>query len=139
MRGHASQFRPFLYALNKMYAKTKAIEDVIVEKEREIEVKHCTKDKDGYAVMDKSVVKTRGMNGETREEENTKFKFTTDAMLALGKEKRALLQETVEIEPHITDDIPEDFDFNWWRVFSPFILPDEPSPEQLEELYKRRK
>jgi hypothetical protein len=139
MRGHSAQFRPFLYALSKMYQKTKSIEDDILEREREIEVQYCTKDKDGYAVMDKSIVKTRGLNGETREEEVSKLKFSADNLLASGKEKKALLQKTVEIEPHITTDIPDDFDFNWWRVFSPFVLPEDPDKEILDILYERSK
>lgn len=137
MRSHPAQFRPFLYALDKMYSKTKSIESDLSEKEREIDLEFCSKDKDGFAVQEKSIIKSRGLNGETREEEVSKFKFTTDALLAAGKRKRAIMQEEVDIEPHLTTDIPADLDFNWWRVLSPFVLPDEPSEEQLQELYKR--
>lgn len=138
-RAHSAQFRPFLYALTKMYGKTKHVEDEAAENEREIDIAHCSKDKDGYAITEKSPVKTRSLNGDMREEEMSKFKFTADALLKAGKEKKAYLQSIVEIEPHLTTDIPDDFDFNWWRVFSPFILPVEPDKETLEKLYERSK
>ena len=137
MMTHSAQFRPFLYALTKMYGKTKHHEDAAAENEREIDIRHCSKDKDGYAVTEKQTVKTRGLNGEVREEEVSKFKFTTDALLKAGKEKKEYLQSVVEIEPHITTDIPDDLDFSWWRVFSPFILPEEPDQEILQMLYER--
>jgi hypothetical protein len=120
-----------------MYGKTKHIEDEASETEREIDIKYCSKDKDGYAVTEKSPVKTRSLNGDVREEESTRFKFTTDALLKAGKEKKEYLQTVVEIEPHLTTDIPDDMDFNWWRVFSPFILPEDPDEETLNKLYER--
>lgn len=72
--------------------------------------------------------------GEKKEEE--RFKFKVEDQKELQKKQRELLNKEVEIECHVTTDIPDDLDFSWWSVFSPFILDEEPTEEQLAALYK---
>jgi hypothetical protein len=129
---HAQQFRPFLYALNKMFARTKKHEDEYLDKQRLINLEYAAKDEKGYAIMEKFTSEKRG---EKKEEE--RFKFKVEDQKKLQEKQRELLNEEVEIECHVTTDIPDDLDFSWWSVFSPFILPEEPSDEQLEQLYQK--
>ena len=129
---HPAQFRKFLYALNRAYTKTKKFEDDFQDKERLLNIEYCSKDDKGYAIMEKYTVERRG---EKKEEE--RFKFTMEKQKELNIKKRELLNEEVDVECYVTDDIPDDLDFNWWSAFSPFVLPEEPTEEQLEKLYKR--
>lgn len=134
MQGHAKQFRPFLYALSKMYKKLAKHEDDYNDEQRLLNLEYCAKDKDGYAVIEKFNVESRG---EKKEEE--RWKYTIEEQKKLNKARRDLLNREVEIEPFLTTDYPEDLDFSFWGVFSPFILPslDDLGDEQLQELYKR--
>lgn len=129
---HPAQFSKFLYALNRVYSKTKKIEDDFQDAERLLNIEHCSKDKDGYAIMEKYTVERRG---EKKEEE--RFKFTMDKQKELNAKKRELMNQEVEVECFESEDVPDDLDFNWWSVFAPFVLPLDPSQEQLEKLYKR--
>lgn len=131
LKYHPGQFRPFTYALSKMLKATKPLEDEFVDKERELNIEYCAKDKNGFAEMEKLTVEKRG---EKTEQE--RMKFTTAQQLILNKKKRELLGEQVDVQPHITKDIPEDLGFDKWTVFAPFVLPAEPSEDQLNELYK---
>lgn len=129
---HPAQFSKFLYALNKVYSKTKVIEDEFQDAERLLNIEHCFKDKEGFAVMEKYTVERRG---EKNEQE--RFKFTAEDQKKLNVAKRALMNEEVDVDCFETEDVPDDMDFNWWSVFSPFVLAVEPTVDQLEKLYKR--
>lgn len=131
-QSHAQQFRPFLYALTKMNTKLAKHEDDYNDKMRLLNLTYAGKDDKGYAIMEKFNVEKRG---EKKEEE--RFKFKLDDQKKLNEEQRKLLNETVEVDVHHTTDIPDDLDFQWWNVFAPFVLPEDPSEEQLAELYKR--
>ncbi len=126
----SGQFRPFLYALNKMYIKLKPLEDEFNDDDRLLSIKHCAKDSKGFADMEKFTVERKG---EKSEQERMKFKL--DDQKLLNKEKRDLLNKEVEIDAHQTEDIPKDLGFDWYALFAPFVVPEEPTEEMLKKLY----
>jgi hypothetical protein len=114
-----------------MHKRLKEHEDEYNDRFQELNLEYCAKDKHGFAEMEKF---TRERRGEKSEDE--RFKFTIENQKTVNEKKRDLLNTKVEIEPYITEDVPEDFGFDWWNIFAPFILPQDPSEEQLEKLYK---
>lgn len=131
LKFHPGQHRPFTYALSKMLTRTKAIEDDFNDRDRELNLEYCHKDSKGFAEMEKFTVERRG---EKTEQE--RMKFTTDKQKELNKKKRGLLNEEVAVEPYLSKDVPEDIGFDMWSTFAPFVLPNEPSEEQLTQLYE---
>lgn len=130
---HAQQFRPFLYALSKMHKRLAKFEDDYNDELRLLNLEHASKDDKGYAITEKFNTEKRG---EKKEDE--RFKFTISDQKKLNVAQRELLNKTVQVEQYLcAHDIPDDLDFSWWGVFAPFVLPEEPSEAQLEELYKR--
>lgn len=134
-RTRVGQFRPFLYALGKMYARLKPFEDEYADRKREIEIDLCHKDSKGFAELEKFTVERKG---EKREEE--RMKFSAENQKQLQKKYRELLNAVVEVEPYLAvEDVPDDLGFDWWGLFSPFVLPDDVEEGTLDKLYQTTK
>ena len=134
-RTRVGQFRPFLYALGKMYARLKPFEDEYADKKREIEIDLCHKDSKGFAELEKFTIERKG---EKREEE--RMKFTDVKQKELQKKYRELLNAPIEVDPFLaTEDVPDDLGFDWWGLFAPFVLPEDPEPDTLSGLYEKTK
>lgn len=135
---HPGRISAFLYAIGKMLKTIKKLADDYEEKYREINIKYAKKE-DGFCVMDKRPVEVTDINGKSTKTEDDRFKFEAEKLGLLNTELRELLNKKVKITPHITDDleVPQDMDMRWWNVLSPFVLPDDPSEEMLQQLFAK--
>lgn len=123
---YAGKFSPFLFSIEKMMQGTEAEDKRYNIEVLEINRSFAAKDKEGFYITN----------------DNGTYRIKADEEANRDEKVRELLKKEVEIEPFITpklwDDLPKDIDFQWWTVFSPFVLPPL-DDEILEKLYQRDK
>ncbi len=76
-----------------------------------------------------------------KDDSQERYKLTSENMKKRDAKIKELLKKEVEIEgePYLLQDmnnLPSDIGFDWWNVFSPFVLP-ELDDEQAEKLIKK--
>lgn len=131
---HVGEFHPFLYALEKMYGKTKQYESAYQLQSQKLNLKHCHQN-NGKPIMDTFIIEKK--NGEKVQEQ--RLGFTVDGQIKLNQAQRDLLDKEIEFQEHVCMDVLPDINFRWWAAFSPFVLPENPDEQTLEKLYQMKK
>ena len=108
------KFSSFLYALNKVKKRAEEIVSNYNDEMEELRLNLAGKDEDGYVI--------------TTEEKG--YKFTPENTIKLNKKSKNLLKKEVEIESHITTDVPEKYSFTVIDSLTPFVF------EPMEEIKK---
>lgn len=111
------------YALQKMIAKTEKEHNYFSEKENDIRQENALVKDDGFKVNERGVIE---VDPKKAKEYNKSMKELSD--------------KTVEIEPHIATQLPQEFNLSLYEYFIPFVIADYPEPvEEEEEVSKESK
>jgi hypothetical protein len=110
----------FRYAVNKVAKSCIPLLKTFEEQREEINIEHCSTDKDGVILRD----------------DKGGFRFTKDGLKARNKAVNALFRTPVEIEPYYATEVPgEDvLSVDEYDAFVGFVVHEKPEPSDTLHL-----